>query len=204
MELLEGETLDVRLSRVGSLSWDDASEIIRQVGAALQAAHEIGILHRDLKPGNMFLDRSRGGAERVVLLDFGLAKPLDDAKVTKITTSGTVVGTPLYMSPEQACSEHLDVRADLYALGAVMYELLTGAPPFLSETIAGIYHRLLNEDPRPVSTVARKPLPPDVDEVMARALAKKPGDRFQTVKAFVTAVGELGRRWTERSGATTA
>jgi tRNA A-37 threonylcarbamoyl transferase component Bud32 len=194
MELLEGETLEVRLSRVGSLGWEDASAIIRQVGEALQAAHEIGILHRDLKPGNMFLDRSRGvQQERVVLLDFGLAKPLDDANVTKITTSGTVVGTPLYMSPEQACSEHLDVRADVYSLGAVLYELLTGAPPFLSETIAGIYQRLLNEDARPPSAAARKRLPPDVDEIVLRALAKKPEQRFQTVKAFVTAIGEVGR-----------
>jgi tRNA A-37 threonylcarbamoyl transferase component Bud32 len=194
MELLEGETLEVRLSRVGSLGWEAASSIIKQVGEALHAAHEVGILHRDLKPGNMFIDKSRGvQQERVVLLDFGLAKPLDDANVTKITTSGTVVGTPLYMSPEQACSEHLDVRADVYSLGAVLYELLTGAPPFLSETVAGIYQRLLNEDPKPPSTAARAKLPPDVDEIVLRALAKKPDGRFQTVRAFVNAIGEIDR-----------
>lgn len=194
-ELLLGMTLEDRLRRDGPLAWEDASSIVVQVGEALHTAHTEGILHRDLKPGNIYLHVSRGESERAVILDFGLAKPLDDVDVTKITTSGIVVGTPLYMSPEQACSEKLDERSDVYALGAVFYEVLTGAPPFMADTIAGVYSRLLTEEAKPPCELSTHELPPAVDELMVKALAKEPAERFQTALAFAKAVQELDASW---------
>lgn len=194
-ELLQGMTLEDRLSREGTLEWDDASSIIVQVSEALHAAHTEGILHRDLKPGNIYLDTSRGETERAVILDFGIAKQMDDVAVTKITISGTVVGTPLYMSPEQACSEKLDARADVYALGAVFYELLTGTPPFMADTIAGVYNRLLTEEAKPPTALAPHQLPPEIDELMVKVLAKEPSERFQTALDLAKAVREINELW---------
>lgn len=193
-ELLLGETLEARLEREKAFTWGTAARIICEVGGALEVAHDAGILHRDLKPGNMFIDRSGGGGERIVLLDFGLAKSINDPGATKITTTGMVVGTPLYMSPEQACSDHVDARSDVYALGAVFYELLTGSPPFMAETVAGVYSRLLNETPRPPGTTAPHPLPQDTDELFERVLCRDPEGRFQTVQAFLGAIREIRRK----------
>ncbi len=198
-ELLRGETVEERLVREGAIPWAEASEIVCEVGEALGAAHEANILHRDLKPGNIFLADEPDGGVRTVLLDFGLAKPLNEVGCSKITTSGTVVGTPLYMSPEQACSEHLDVRSDVYSLGAVLYELISGAPPFLAYTIAAVYNRLLREEPEPLSKAARYPLPSnDIDDLIVRALAKNPEERFQSARALVSALGEIKRKETGR------
>jgi tRNA A-37 threonylcarbamoyl transferase component Bud32 len=196
-ELLLGETLEARLDRLKSFPWSAAANIVCEVGEALQVAHDAGILHRDLKPGNIFIDRGSGADERIVLLDFGLAKSLESAGATKITTTGTVVGTPLYMSPEQACSDNVDARSDIYALGVVFYELLTGAPPFMADTIAGVYSRLLNESPPPPRQRAPHPLPADTDELFAHVLCKDPSERFQTARAFVGAIREIRRRCPE-------
>jgi serine/threonine-protein kinase len=192
MDLLEGETLEQRLARVGCLRWPEARRVALEVGAALSVAHERGLLHRDLKPANIFLARAEGAPERAVLLDFGLAKPLADAARSRITVSGAAVGTPLYMSPEQARGEALDVRSDVYGLGAVIYEMVTGAPPFLDRTLAGVYARLLTESAPAATSAARYPCPPAVDAVLSCALAKTPGERFASMRALATAIESVG------------
>ncbi len=192
MDLLSGETLEQRLARAGCLHWPDARRVALEVGAALAAAHDQGLLHRDLKPANIFLARTPAAPERAVLLDFGLAKPLSDAGGSKITVSGAAVGTPLYMSPEQARGEALDVRSDVYGLGAVVFEMVTGAPPFLDRTLAGVYARLLTESAPAATSAARYPLPAAVDDVLACALAKTPGERFDSMRALMGAIERVG------------
>jgi serine/threonine-protein kinase len=191
MDLLEGETLEQRLSRAGCLAWPEARRITLEVAAALSTAHDRGLLHRDLKPANIFLARAEGTPERAVLLDFGLAKPLDAGR-SRITVSGAAVGTPLYMSPEQARGEALDVRSDVYGLGAVLYEMVTGAPPFLDRTLAGVYARLLTESAPAATSAARYPLPPAVDDILACTLAKTPGERFDSMRALMGALERVG------------
>ncbi|MEO7092654.1 MAG: serine/threonine-protein kinase, partial [Polyangiales bacterium] len=187
MELLEGETLEARLQRKGALPWRDALVVTREIGDALACAHEGGLLHRDIKPANIFLARL-GDAERSILLDFGLVKPLDETVVSRVTVSGVVAGTPLYMSPEQASGDPLDVRSDIYTLGVVLYEMLTGTPPFFDRTVAQVYARLLREDAPRVEALAPGACPPALDDAIARALARSPDGRYATVRAFVQAL----------------
>ena len=191
LDLLEDETLEGRLSRLGSLAWHDAQKIAMEIGSALGSAHERGLLHRDLKPQNVFLAREADGREHAVLLDFGLVKSMDEAVASRITVTGAVVGTPLYMSPEQARGESIDVRSDVYALGAVVFEMVTGAPPFIDRTLASVYARLLTTPPPNASSVANKPLPPALDATLAKALAKSPTDRFPSVASFTSALAEI-------------
>jgi serine/threonine-protein kinase len=181
MDLLEGETLGERLLR-GPLAWPEAQRIAIELSSALSAAHDHSLLHRDLKPSNVFLTKTKGAPERAVLVDFGLVKPLNEGN--KVTATGQVVGTPVYMSPEQARGETLDVRSDLYSLAAVVFEMLTGAPPFADKTMAALYARLLKEPAPRASQVARQPIPRAVDDVLSRALAKDKGARYADVRAF--------------------
>jgi tRNA A-37 threonylcarbamoyl transferase component Bud32 len=190
MDLLEGETLEQRLSRVGSLGWPDAQKICLELGGGLAAAHERGLLHRDVKPANVFLAKS-GGVERAVLLDFGLVKPIEEAAVSRITATGAAVGTPLYMSPEQARGEAIDARSDLYALGAVAFEMVTGAPPFLDRTLASVYARLLKEDAPPASSVSDRPIPKELDAALGRALSKSRDARYPSVRDFLNALSAI-------------
>jgi hypothetical protein len=188
MDLLEGETLADRLKH-GPLAWPEAQRIAVELGSALAAAHEHGLLHRDIKPSNVFLAKSKGAPERSVLVDFGLVKPL--AESNKLTSTGAVVGTPVYMSPEQARGETLDVRSDLYSLAAVVFEMLTGAPPFADKTMAALYARLLNEPAPRASQVARRPIPRAVDDVLSRALAKDKTARHVDVRSFRDALAAI-------------
>ncbi len=181
MELLQGETLEDRLARDGSLPWPEALQIGQEVGVALAAAHEAGILHRDLKPGNVFLTDDPTRSQRAVLLDFGLARPLEEGAVSRITTTGMVLGTPAYMSPEQARGEELDVRSDVHALGAILHEMVTGEPPFMDQSLAAVYAKLLMAEAPAASEVARTELPPQLDALLQRALAKSREDRFVSV-----------------------
>jgi hypothetical protein len=190
MELLEGETLEARLQRQGALPASDAIDIVRQIGDALVCAHDAGLLHRDIKPANVFLVRD---AARVVLVDFGLVRPLEENVVSRLTTSGVVAGTPLYMSPEQAAGETLDVRSDVYALAVVLFEMLTGTPPFFDRTVAQVYARLLREDAPRVHD-ALPTCPPALDDVIARALARSPNDRPSTMRDFLRALDEIDLR----------
>ncbi len=191
MELLRGETLEDRLARRGHLPWAEAVAITREVGAALAAAHAAGVLHRDLKPANVFLARSAHRPERAVLLDFGLARSLDDGSASRLTHSGAAVGTPAYMSPEQARGEELDARSDVHALGAILYEMVTGEPPFLDQTLAGVYAKLLTSSAQAPSALAPEPLPAPLDGVLARALAKEPGERFASVTSLLRDIDRI-------------
>jgi tRNA A-37 threonylcarbamoyl transferase component Bud32 len=201
MDLLEGETLEQRLTRVGCLAWPEARRIALEVGSALAAAHDRGLIHRDLKPANIFLARAEGAPERAVLLDFGLAKPLSEEAMARITASGAAVGTPLYMSPEQARGEPLDVRSDVYGLGAVLYEMVTGAPPFLDRTLASVYARLLTESAPAASSAARYPCPSAVDDILSRTLAKVPAGRFDSMRALLSAIEGVPAEGATREGA---
>ncbi|MBK7395340.1 MAG: serine/threonine protein kinase [Myxococcales bacterium] len=188
MDLLEGETLERRLERRGSLPWPEALRIVHEVGEALAAAHDAGLLHRDVKPANVFLAR-RASGERAVLLDFGLVRKLArDGE--GLTADGAAVGTPLYMSPEQARGEPLDARSDLHALGAILHECLTGVPPFFDRTDAAIYARLLAGEVAPLDA----PAPPGLDVELRRALAPAARDRHADVRAFLDAIAGLPRQ----------
>ncbi|AKV01438.1 serine/threonine protein kinase [Labilithrix luteola] len=195
MDLLDGETLEQRLSKVGAMSWREARARGLELTSALAAAHARGLLHRDLKPANVFLARSPDAAgrsvDRAVLLDFGLVKQMDDANVSRITATGAAVGTPMYMPPEQARGEQVDVRSDVYGLGAVLYEMVTGTPPFFDRTLASVYAKLLTTQAPPASSLSRRPLPPAFDHLLACALAKTPAERFATMPAFARALASI-------------
>jgi hypothetical protein len=190
MDLLEGETLGARLDRGGPLAWPEAQRIALELASALAAAHAQGLLHRDIKPSNVFLARTSGAPERSVLVDFGLVKPISET-ATHLTHTGAVVGTPMYMSPEQARGEALDIRSDLYSLAAVVFESITGAPPFQDRTLASVYARLLAEPAPLASSIAKGAIPRGVDDVLARALSKDKAARFPDCKAFADALSKI-------------
>jgi hypothetical protein len=186
MDYVDGESLEQRLARVGSVPWADAKRIALDLAAALSAAHAHGLLHRDVKPANVIL--ARGTPERAMLVDFGLVKPVEDAATSRVTRTGAAVGTPMYMSPEQARGEEIDVRSDVYALAATLYEVVTGAPPFFDRTLAAVYAKLLTTQAPPASSVGGSGIPPELDAVLARGLAKAPGDRYPSMDAFARAL----------------
>ena len=173
MQLVAGESLEQRLRRVKKLSVPDAVRLGAQAAAGLAAAHATGLIHRDVKPGNILLE---AGTDRVKLTDFGLARAAEDLKLTK---TGFVSGTPLYMAPEQARGDDVDHRGDLFSLGVVLYEAVTGQPPFDGKTPLAVLRRVADEPHTPVHKLS-----PDVpewfEEVIDRLLAKEPADRFQT------------------------
>lgn len=185
MELLEGDTLEQRLAQRGSLRWDEALHVARSVGGALALLHAAGLVHRDVKPANIVLAAAPAG-ERPVLIDFGLAKRVDAPAAPRVTSTGAAVGTPLYMSPEQARGEPLDPRSDLFGLAVVVYEMVTGVPPFFDKTLAEVYARLLQGTAAPASQLA--PCSPALDAALARALASRREDRFPDVASFVAAL----------------
>jgi serine/threonine protein kinase len=180
MELLEGEPLDKRLERVGRFEITEALRIMRQVTTAVGAAHARGIIHRDLKPDNIYLvkDPEVVGGERVKILDFGIAKLLDE--YNSMNAPSGVFGTPLYMAPEQCRgTEKVDHRADIYALGCMLFALLTGGPPF-QEGVAGVIMSLQMDEPAPAPSTRAPNIPGAVDALVLRCLAKTPQERFQT------------------------
>jgi serine/threonine-protein kinase len=182
MELLEGRSLAEALAASGALPVARAVTLARQVASALAHAHGLGVVHRDLKPDNIMLVE-RGGEERVKVLDFGLAKLVersraDGRRLTTLSEVGSVFGTPEYMSPEQAQGETVDARADLYALGVVLYQMLTGTLPFQGASFLSVLHRHVTE--APVSPAARRPdlrLPEAAVALVMRCLEKDPAKR---------------------------
>jgi len=175
MELISGESLEHKLERDGKLSLREIVNIGMQTASGLAAAHAKGLIHRDIKPGNILLEKS---GERVKLTDFGLARAAEDVRLTR---TGMVAGTPLYMSPEQASGEELDARSDLFSLGVVLYELAAGEPPFNGKTPLQVLKRLTEEQPRPLRE--RNPeLPEWFVHIVDRLLAKKPEDRYQSAR----------------------
>ena len=189
LELLEGESLANRIDRLGQLSVGESLRVARQVAASLSVAHERGIVHRDLKPDNVFLihDAEAQGGERTKILDFGICKLAQSE--TRITGSGVMVGTPVYMSPEQCRGDgHVDHRSDIYALGCVLFQMLTGRAPFEHDAPGEFIVSHMREEP-PVASSIVPALPPLVDEILMRCLAKSPDDRFQSMGALHTALG---------------
>jgi serine/threonine protein kinase len=188
MELLEGETLDHVLAREKQLSVERAADILIQVGEALMEAHAIGYVHRDLRPRNIYLANRRGKTNFVKLLDFGLAKLVDtDSAQAASTSVGMTFGDPRYMSPEQARGDRIDRRADIYQLGCVCYEMLTGAPPFTGNRVFDILTKQVSEAPAPLPT--RRPgVPLWMEAAAAKMLAKDPENRFATTTRMVDAL----------------
>ncbi len=188
MPYVEGESLRARLTREKQLPIDDALRIAREVADALSCAHSRGIVHRDVKPENILLEEGHA-----VVADFGVARAVAAAGGDKLTATGIAVGTPAYMSPEQAAGgRDLDGRSDLYSLGCVLYEMLAGVPPFSGTTAESLAHQHLNVSPRPV-TELRPAVPASVAAALQRALAKTPADRFNPVALFGEALAANGR-----------
>ena len=207
MELLEGETLDLKLRREGRLSWQEALRITRESAQGLAAAHQHGLIHRDVKPGNIWLetrDKGRGArdkskpaddspltphpsslAPRVRILDFGLALPTaDDANLTQ---SGAIVGTPAFMAPEQCRGQVVDARSDLFSLGCVLYRMATGAAPFRGNHAISTLIAVATTNPRPPQELVPE-LPAVVSDLILRLLAKDPADRFPSAVAVIEAI----------------
>jgi serine/threonine protein kinase len=184
MEYLEGETLADRLKK-GALPTKQTLEYARQIADALDAAHGKGVVHRDLKPGNIMLTKS--GAK---LLDFGLAKVRssavgDETLTQALTSEGTLLGTLQYMAPEQLEAKEVDSRTDIFAFGEVLYEMATGRKAFAGRSQASLIANIMHVDPPPVSTM-QPATPPALDRVIQRCLAKDPNQRWQNVRDLWT------------------
>ena len=183
MEFIPGETLQQRLDQMGPLDVADILRIGGQIAEGLAAAHATGLIHRDIKPGNVLLE---SGQSRVKITDFGLARAADDASLTQ---SGVLAGTPMYMAPEQAKGETLDHRADLFSLGSVLYVMATGRPPFRASTTFGVLKRVVEDTPRPIREVIPE-LPQWLADVIAKLHAKKPADRFQSAREVAAVLAD--------------
>ena len=190
MPLVEGESLRDRLNREKQLPIDDSLRITREVADALSYAHSRGVIHRDIKPENVLLESGHA-----VVADFGIAKAISAAGGRTLTQAGMAIGTPQYMSPEQASGEgDLDGRSDLYSLACVLYEMLAGQPPFSAATAEGLVRQHLTAEARSI-TQLRPAVPPAIADVLTRALAKNPADRFSPAAHFAAAlsVPDAGR-----------
>jgi serine/threonine protein kinase len=177
MEYVDGEPLSTILAREGPLDPRRAIDIARQIADGLAAAHELGIVHRDLKPDNVIISRTRGGKEVPKVVDFGIAKALSDSPKDALTRSGLVIGTPEYMSPEQLLGDPVDQRTDIYALGCILYQMLTGVQAFAADTREQMIRRRLHETP-PHARDALPDLPRRLDTLIVHMLARSPGDRL--------------------------
>ena len=182
MPYVEGESLREKLNRVSPLPVEEALAIAREIADALAYAHDLDVVHRDIKPGNVLLL-----AGHAVVADFGVARAISAAADERVTSAGFIVGTPVYMSPEQAAGDTLDGRTDVYALGCVVYEMLTGTPPFLGDTPREVFARHRSARPRPVRDL-RPQVPPPAAEAIERALGKLPEDRFADAREFADAL----------------
>jgi serine/threonine protein kinase len=177
MEFIDGQDLKKYMRSRGRLNTEEALDIARQIGEGLQAIHDAGVIHRDLKLSNVMRDNTG----RLRLMDFGIAKVMGD---TTATATGHIIGTPEYMSPEQVQGFHLDPRSDLYSLGVMTYELLTGRVPFRADTPLATIMLQVHEPPR----LDDPTIPPQIVPVLRKALQKDPEDRYESVRAFVTAL----------------
>ncbi len=184
MPIVEGGSLRARLQRETQLPVDEAIRIAREIASALDYSHRHGVIHRDIKPENILLHE--GSA---LVADFGIALAMSSVAGQRLTATGMSLGTPAYMSPEQATGERtVDARSDVYSLGCVLYEMLTGAPPFVGPTAQAVIAQVITTPPNQVSS-QRPTVPAYLDDVLSRALQKIPADRFQSAAEFGAAVG---------------
>jgi serine/threonine-protein kinase len=199
MEYLDGSDLSQVLASSGPLAVGDAVDFVLQAAEAIAEAHSIGIVHRDLKPSNLFLTRRRDRTPHVKVLDFGISKvaPTGGGTMTDhaMTKTSALMGSPLYMSPEQMTSvRDVDGRADIWALGIILYELVSGSPPFIGETLPQVCALVLQSDPPPLSS-RRPDVPPELDAVVARCLAKMAAQRYQSIAELAGALRGLAGRY---------
>jgi len=181
MEFLDGKALSERMREEPALSFGESLDVMLQVSSGLAAAHDKGIVHRDMKPENIFLGQ-KYGRPLVKILDFGIAKVSGAEGNRSLTRTGTIFGTPHYMSPEQALGKTLDHRADIYSVGVIMYELFTGKVPFEAESFMGILTKHITTQPMPPRQAApERDIAPAVEAIILRALAKEPDERYQTM-----------------------
>src|SRR5687767_2211927 len=183
MPYVEGESLRKRLERERQLSLDDAIHIASAIGSALDYAHRHGVIHRDLKPENILMHE-----REPLVMDFGIALAVSKAGGSRVTQAGISLGTPQYMSPEQATGDRpIDARSDIYSLGAVTYELIAGEPPHTGSSVQSIMAKVITDRPESLRA-QRETVPPHVEEAVMRALAKLPADRFASAADFVAAI----------------
>lgn len=198
MEYLAGEDLAACLARTRRLAWPRARALMLEVLDGLACAHAHGVVHRDLKPENIFLarDSREDGATSVKLVDFGIAKLLTEPTADRLTNDGHILGTPHYMSPEQAVGKHVDARSDLYACGVLLFEMLTGQLPFSDGSTMAILSRQITQAPPTLASAAQDlelPVLPELEVVIARALHKDPEQRYATAEEFAEAIRAVGR-----------
>jgi serine/threonine protein kinase len=189
MRYVQAGTLKDLIAREGPMALEEAARILGQVGRALDYAHSQGVVHRDIKPSNVLVDQ-RGDT---FLTDFGIAKLV--AETAQFTASGAIIGTPAYMSPEQGMGKPADSRCDIYSLGVVLYELVTGRVPFEAETPLAVLLKHVN-DPLPLPRQIKPDLPAAVERVILKAMAKAPEDRFQSAQEMIDALRYVPRLWT--------
>jgi eukaryotic-like serine/threonine-protein kinase len=199
MEYLPGLSLDELVQRHGPLPAERVIHLLRQTCHALREAHGVGLIHRDIKPGNLFAAQRGGQFDVAKILDFGLVKPIADVSETRLTRDGVISGTPLFMSPEQARGhDDIDARSDIYSLGAVAYALLTGRPPFAGKNPLDVVIAHIHDDLVSPSKY-QSDVPGDLEQVIARCLAKRPEDRFPDVETLEQALSECAAadQWTQ-------
>ncbi|PZM82458.1 MAG: hypothetical protein DKT66_10670 [Candidatus Melainabacteria bacterium] len=195
LDFIDGKSLDVIIAERSRLSVGQMIAIIMQVSDGLINAHDNGVVHRDIKPANIMISENIKGRELVKVVDFGLAKMLESEQSViqqKISREGNSAGSPMYMSPEQCVGDPADARTDIYALGCVMYECLTGNPPLFGASVLETFNKVMNEKPQPVSSVVE--IPQELDALILKCLEKKPSDRPASVLEFRAALKDIKDR----------
>ncbi|CAN5601992.1 hypothetical protein BH11CYA1_BH11CYA1_28800 [soil metagenome] len=193
MEWLGGISLQQKVSRDGPLAESEVTTILQQIASGLHHAHEHNVVHRDLKPDNIMLSRDHSGSTVVHIVDFGVAKVISENTPSKdgLTKVGTLLGTPLYMSPEQANGDKVDTRADIYSLGCLVYFALSGTPPFIGNSLLDTLYQHVHKPPPPLDSNLK--ISNAMNSIMMKALEKKPEDRYQNMNELLVDLDKLAK-----------